>query len=60
MLLLEQDTIKRGQINKNNATELDAGNNEGGNYEAETIWDSAVYTKKSKSGYLPGLYYLIF
>ena len=34
-----------------------SGNNE--KYEVEGICDSAVYTKKSETGYLPGLYYLV-
>ena len=41
-----------------NATELDAGN-EGSEYKVEAIWDSAVYARESKSGHLPGLYYLV-
>ena len=39
--------------------EFDEGDNKSGKYEVETIWDSAVYAKESKSGYLPGLYYLV-
>ena len=39
-------------------TELDfeAGNSK--EYKVETIWDSAVYARKSK-GYLSGFYYLV-
>ena len=57
MLLLEQDTIKKGRVD--NETELDAGNNNG-KYEVEAIRDSVVYAKESESGHLPGLYYLVF
>ena len=42
-----------------NATELDAGDNDSGEYEVEAIWDSAVYARESESGHLPGLYYLV-
>ena len=60
MSLLKQDTTKKGRVDKNNVTELDAGNNKGGKYKVKAIWDSAVYVKKSESSYLPGLYYLVF
>ena len=60
MSLLEQDTIRKGQIDKNNITKLDIDNNENEEYEVEAIQDSAVYAKESKSGYhLPKLYYLV-
>ena len=39
--------------------EFDAGDNESGEYKVEAIWDSAVYAREWKSGYLPGLYYLV-
>ena len=39
--------------------EFNTNNNNYGKYKMEVIWDSAVYTKKSKSGSLPSLYYLI-
>ena len=39
-------------------TELDASD-DSGKYEVEAIWDSTVYAKESKSGHLPGLYYLV-
>ena len=32
-------------------TELDAGDNKGGEYEVEAICDSAVYARESESGY---------
>ena len=38
--------------------EFDTGN-DGEEYKVETIQDSAVYVRESKSGHLPGLYYLI-
>ena len=38
-------------------TELAAGDSE--EYKVDAIWDSAVYASKSKSGQLPGLYYLV-
>ncbi len=56
--LLEQDTIKKGQLNDTMAQlELDEGNSE--EYEVEAICDSKVYAKKSDSSYLPSLYYLV-
>ena len=57
MLLLEQDTTRKRWIDKN-ATELDADNDEGGEYKVEAICDSAVYARES-AGHLPGLYYLV-
>ena len=38
---------------------LDASNNNG-RYKLEAICNSVVYTKKSKSGHLSRLYYLVF
>ena len=38
--------------------EFDTGDNSK-EYKMEAIWDSMVYTKESKSGYLSGLYYLV-
>ena len=46
-------------MDKNNAIKLDAGDNKGDEYKVEAIWDSAVYAKESKSGYLLGFYYLV-
>ena len=57
--LLKQDITKKGRVNKNNATELETGNDESGEYEVETIQNSTVYARESIS-YLPGLYYLVF
>ena len=55
MLLLEQDTTKKGRVNKK-IMELEANNSK--EYKMEAIWNSAVYTNKAE-GYLPGLYYLV-
>ena len=41
------------------ATGLDAGNNEGRKYKVKAICDSAVYARES-IGYLPRLNYLVF
>ena len=59
MLLLEQDTTKKGWIDEN-ATELDAGDDNSQEYKMEAIWDSVVYAQESELGQLPGLYYLVF
>ena len=59
MSLLEKNTTKKGQVDEN-ATELDASDDEGGEYKVEAIRDSLVYAKESESGRLPGLYYLVF
>ena len=59
MSLLEQDTIRKGRVDENNATELDAGN-DSGKYEVEAIRDNAVYARESESGHLLGLYYRVF
>ena len=34
-----------------------AGDNK--EYEVDSIWNSAIYAKKSTTGQLPGLYYLV-
>ena len=58
--LLEQDTTRKGRVDENatELAELDAGDDEGGEYEVEAIRDSAVYARES-AGHLPGLYYLV-
>ena len=56
--LLEQNTTRKGRVHKENAEELDAGD-DSGKYEVKAIWDSAIYAKESESGHLPGLYYLV-
>ena len=38
--------------------EFDTDNNSG-KYKVEVIYNSAIYMKELKSGYLPGLYYLV-
>ena len=59
MSLLEQDTTRKERVDENDAAELDAGDNESGEYKVEAIHDSVVYTRESKSGHLLGLYYLV-
>ena len=58
MLLLEQDTTRKGRVDKNDATKLDAGDNKNGKYKIEAICDNAVYVRES-AYYLPRLYYLV-
>ena len=58
--LLEQDTTRKGRVDEEvRQMEFDAGDDESGEYEVEAIRDSAVYARESKSGHLPGLYYLV-
>ena len=59
MSLLEQNTTRKGRVDKNGTTELDAGN-DSDEYKVEAICDSIVYARESESGHLPGLYYLVF
>lgn len=54
--ILEQNIIKKRQINKFLILEFKADNDK--KYELETIYNSAVYTKKVDK-YLPRLYYLV-
>ena len=54
--LLEQN-ITRKEWDDNTA-ELNAGDNSR-EYEVEAIWDSALYARELKSGYLLSLYYLV-
>ena len=58
MSLLEQDTTRKRLVDKN-VMELDASN-KSGKYKIEAIQDSTVYTRESKLGHLPELYYLVF
>ena len=60
MSLLKQNTIKKGQVDKNaiELAELDAGK-DSGKYEIEAICDNAIDTRKS-AGHLPKLYFLVF
>ena len=55
MSLLEQDITRKGR--EFSVPEFDPGNNK--EYKVEAIQDSTVYVRKSKSGHLPGLYYLV-
>ena len=59
MSLLEQDTTRKGRVDENDAAEMDAGDNEDGEYKVEAIRDSTVYARESESGHLPELYYLV-
>ena len=58
MLLLNQDIIKKKQINENKITKLDVGK-DSGEYKVKTIKNSKIYLKKS-TNYLLELYYLFF
>lgn len=57
MLLLEQDIIRKKQVDKNNIIELDIGNNK--KYKIEAIYNSMVYAKESKLEHQLGFYYLV-
>ena len=60
MSLLEQDTTRKGQIDKDvRQIKFDVGDNDSGKYKVEVIWDSAVYGRESESGHLSGHYYLV-
>ena len=59
MSLLEQDTTRKGRVDKN-ATELDAGDNNSGKYKVEAIENSAVYAWESELDQLFRLYHLVF
>ena len=56
MSVLEQDTIRKGQMNMFSAPEFDPGDDK--KYEVEAIRDNAVYGKEANR-HLPGLYYLV-
>ena len=58
MSLLKQDITRKERVDENDATKLDAGDNESGEYKMEAIYNSAVHVKESV-GHLSGLYYLI-
>ena len=47
-------------MDENNIKKLDAANNNSRKYKIKAIYNSAVYAKKLKSGYLLRLYYLVF
>ena len=55
---LKQDITRKERVHEENAEELDAGD-DSREYKVKAIRDSAVYTRKSESGHLPGLYYLV-
>ena len=59
MLLLEQDTTRKGRIDKNvtELAELDAGE-DSNEYKVKAICDCVVYARES-AGHLPGLYYWV-
>ncbi len=58
--LLEQDTIRKGQVDKTTSKLEFKNDGAGEEYEIEAIRDSAVYAKELDSGHhLPGLYYLV-
>ena len=56
ILLLKKDTTKERQVN-NMQLEFKAGNDK--KYEVNSIWDSTVYAKESRTGQLSGLSYLV-
>ena len=58
MSLLEQDTTRKGRVDDENMAKLDADDNSR-EYKVEIIWNNAFYARKSESGNLPGLYYLV-
>ena len=59
MSLLEQNTIKkRWMAEKIIQMGFDISNNSG-KYKEETIWDSAIHTKKLKLCHLSDLYYWV-
>ena len=57
---LEQDKTKKEQVDKNNIIKLYANDNMSNKYQVETISNSGIYARKSKSGYFLKLYYLVF
>ena len=56
MLLLEQDTTRKGQVDETIKLELETNDDE--EYKVERIQHSAVYVIELEAGHLPGLYYL--
>ena len=58
--LLEQDITKKGRVNDTQLNfKFEAGDDKDKEYEVDSIWDSAVYTKESATKQLLGLYYLV-
>ncbi len=60
MSLLEKDTTKKRRVDEVMSQLEFESDDEGEEYEIETICDSAVYARESDSGHLPGLYYLVY
>ena len=59
MSLLKQNTTRKRRVDEEvRQMEFDTGN-DGEEYKVEAIWDSAVYTRESELGHLPGLYHLV-
>ena len=57
MLLLKQDTTKKGRVDE--ITQLEFEMDDDKHYEVERIRDSAMYAMESKAGHLLRLYYLV-
>ena len=55
--LLEQDTTRKGRVDKTTQLDFEAGNDK--KYKVEGIRDSAVYAIESEADYLSVLYYLV-
>ena len=58
MSVLEQNTTKKKQINKNNTIKLNT-NKYSREYKVKAVCNGVVYTKESTS-YLLRFYYLVF
>ncbi len=58
VLMLEQDTTKKGQVDETTSRLIFESDSNGKEYEIKAICDSAVYTRELED-YLPGLYYLV-
>ena len=60
MSLLEQDITRKRRVDKEvRQIEFDKSDDESEKYKVETIRGSAVYTRESETGHLPGLYFLV-
>ena len=59
MSVLEQNTIRKKYVNRNNPTKLDVNDNHNRNYKLKAIFNNAVYIRESTS-YLAKLYNLVF
>ena len=58
MSLLEQDIMRKGQVDKN-VTILDFKASNSKEYKLEAIWDSTVYANQLEARNLSGVYYLV-